>query len=152
MRKRVVVWVGVVVGLAVLAIGGLWLASPLFINRVIDEGFPDAEELAANPDQLMAMTEEERAQVQDEVLDAAADMPDTEAHDDMPEMSGGPITLAQGTFTDTDAFHRGSGTATVYELDDGSHILRFDSFSVTNGPDLHVFLLQGDPFVILDDS
>jgi len=38
----------------------------------------------------------------------------------------------------------GSGTATIYQLDDGSHVLRLEDFEVTNGPDLHVFLIPQD--------
>ena len=47
---------------------------------------------------------------------------------------------------DADNFHQGSGTATIYELDDGSRVLRFEDFEVTNGPDLHVLLVpHGNP-------
>jgi len=41
---------------------------------------------------------------------------------------------------DADAFHRGSGTVTLYELADGSQVLRFEDIDVTNGPQLHVFI------------
>lgn len=63
MNRRVVIIVGILIGLVVVAGVVWWLASPLFINRVVDEGFPDAAELAANPDMLMEMSEEELAQV-----------------------------------------------------------------------------------------
>ena len=57
-----------------------------------------------------------------------------------------PVALASGNFRDADSFHRGSGTATVYRLPDGSHLLRLENFEVTNGPDLRVLLAQpGDP-------
>jgi len=144
MNKRVIIGVGIVVVVAAGAAVVWWLASPLFINRVVDEEFPDAAELAANPEKLMDMPEDERAEVQDEVMEAAASMPDKQASDAMPEASGGPLVLAQGAFMDADEFHQGSGTATLYELDGGGHVLRFENFTVTNGPDLHVFLLQGE--------
>ncbi len=38
----------------------------------------------------------------------------------------------------------GSGTATVYQLADGSYILRFEDFRVDNGPDLRVQLVTDD--------
>ena len=144
MNKRIIIGVGIVVVVAAGAAVVWWLASPLFLNRVVDEEFPGAAELAANPEMLMEMAEEERAQVQDEVMEAAASMPDKQASDAMPEAPGGPLVLAQGPFMDADDFHQGSGTATLYELEDGGHVLRFENFTVTNGPDLHVFLLQGE--------
>ncbi len=57
-----------------------------------------------------------------------------------------PIALASGNFRDADSFHRGSGSATIYLLPDGSHLLRLENFEVTNGPDLRVLLaMPGDP-------
>ena len=54
--------------------------------------------------------------------------------------AGGPVAIRSGTFRDADGFHKGEGSATVYELPDGSHVLRFEDFRVTNGPDLRVLL------------
>ena len=54
------------------------------------------------------------------------------------------MSLLSGFFRDADSFHKGSGSATVYWLADGSHVLRLEDLSVTNGPDLHV-LLMVDP-------
>ena len=51
-----------------------------------------------------------------------------------------PVALAAGNFRDADSFHRGSGSATIYLLPDGSHLLRLEDFEVTNGPDLRVLL------------
>ena len=48
--------------------------------------------------------------------------------------------VAMGSFKDADAFHRGSGTATIYRTPDGSEILRLEDLDVTNGPALHVVL------------
>ena len=60
----------------------------------------------------------------------------------MPEMMAAmsPVAVRQGTFRDADSFHQGEGSATVYELPDGTHVLRFEDFRVTNGPDLRVLL------------
>jgi hypothetical protein len=49
--------------------------------------------------------------------------------------------VVSGQFRDADDLHRGSGSATIYELEDGSRVLRFENFDVTNGPDLHVYLV-----------
>ena len=52
-----------------------------------------------------------------------------------------PVALLSGQFQDADSFHRGSGTATVYQLGaGGARVLRLDDFRVTNGPDLRVLL------------
>ena len=48
--------------------------------------------------------------------------------------------VAMGSFKDADAFHRGSGTATIYRTPDGSEVLRLENLNVTNGPALHVVL------------
>lgn len=63
-----------------------------------------------------------------------------EVEEDMP-VSSGPVALSSGQFEDFDDFHMGSGTATIYELADGSQVLRLEDFEVTNGPDLHVLLV-----------
>ena len=63
---------------------------------------------------------------------------------DVAEVPVDPIALLEGGFIDGDAFHRGDGTATVYDLGDGSRVLRFEEFEVTNGPDLRV-LVTPDP-------
>ena len=51
-----------------------------------------------------------------------------------------PVAVKHGTFRDADSFHTGEGSATVYKLPDGSYVLRFEDFRVTNGPDLRVIL------------
>lgn len=106
-----------------------WLGSPLFLDDVVDEEFP----LAATALVPEGMT---RADVETEMAEAADS--DTAAADAMP--SDQPTALLRGAFADADDFHQGSGTATIYELGDGSRILRFEDFDVTNGPDLHVIV------------
>lgn len=48
--------------------------------------------------------------------------------------------LKQGTFTDGDAVHKGSGTVQVVETSDGPVLQFGENFSVTNGPDLFVYI------------
>ena len=50
------------------------------------------------------------------------------------------VAVSAGSFRDADSFHKGGGSATIYRLTDGSHVLRLKDFSVTNGPDLRVIL------------
>lgn len=63
-----------------------------------------------------------------------------------------PVAVRQGQFRDADNFHRGSGAATLYQLPDGNHILRFEEFEVTNGPDLHVLLVSNPNPTSSDDK
>lgn len=50
------------------------------------------------------------------------------------------MALKDGDFKDADAFHKGTGQATIYSTPDGGYLLRLEELSVTNGPALHVFL------------
>ncbi len=108
-----------------------WLASPLFINTTVDEEFP----LTVSADIPEGFTREE---VED-TMATMAKMDNTMTEPMMPAMSAAMV-LSMGNFRDADSFHKGSGTATVYQLEDGSHVLRFEDFRVTNGPDLRVLL------------
>lgn len=132
LKRRPALLLAGVVGLFLLGALAWWLGSPLFINNVVDESFPSAEE-------LMTMSEEEKAAIADEVMDAAANTPDKPMDETMPG-EGEPLLVSQGQFINADDFHRGSGLATIYQLADGSHVLRFEDFNVINGPDLHVLL------------
>jgi hypothetical protein len=40
--------------------------------------------------------------------------------------------------------HPTAGTATVYQMGDGTRVLRFTDFSTSNGPDVHVYLVAAD--------
>ena len=128
------------VSVAVLA-AGWYFVSPLFIDETVDEGFdfllPDGQlDMTA----VAAMPEADRSAMRSEIMDAAANGPSTTAGDAMP--SGTPGVVKSGAFVDADAVHRGSGTATVYELASGSHIVRLEDLRVTNGPALVVYLAE----------
>lgn len=114
-----------------------WLLSPLFLNQTVAEDFPRSANAVIPPDMTMAEVETAMAAME------TADQPVTP--EPMPSAAG-PIAIAAGNFRDADSFHRGTGTATIYRNADGSHILRFEDFRVTNGPDLRVLLAQApDP-------
>ena len=57
-----------------------------------------------------------------------------------PQAANQVRAVVMGSFKDADAFHRGSGTATIYRTPDGSEVLRLEDLNVTNGPALHVVL------------
>ena len=59
----------------------------------------------------------------------------------MPVMINSSV-VAGGTFTVIDALHTAEGTVTIYQLPDNSRMLRLEDFKVTNGPELHVYLVR----------
>ena len=134
-----------VVGLGAVAVlaAAWWLGSPLFLDDVVDEEFP----LSASAEIPADMTQD---QVELE-METAAEIDAATVTDEMPEDAAGPVLVATGSFAGADDFHQGSGTASLYELDDGSNVLRFEDFDVTNGPDLHVLLVPNDAPESRDD-
>lgn len=53
-------------------------------------------------------------------------------------------TAYTGMFKGSDDFHFGRGDALIIESEPGKYVLRFENFSVRNGPDLYVYL-SDDP-------
>jgi hypothetical protein len=168
MRRPIIYILGAVVVIFGLAVTW-YLASPLFINRTVDEDFPvvippvdelvemSEEELtelesdvidALPPEEKIAeMPQEEREALEDMVMKIATVMPDKDMDEPMPTEIQEPVLITQGDFYGADDFHQGSGDAFVYQNPDGSYILRFENFEVTNGPQLHVILgVEPNPF------
>jgi len=138
MRRAFIYGFGI--SLVITAVAAWILLSPLFIDEVVDEQFPGVP----TPQALADMSDEKKAAMADEVLDAARGMPDKameEAKDDM-MTPGAPVVLSAGAFRDADRVHKGSGDAGLYRLADGNHVLRLENLDVTNGPDLHVYLVR----------
>jgi len=77
-----------------------------------------------------------------EIEDTMATMAkmDSPMEDPMPHRMAEVVALKTGQFKDADRAHRGSGTATIYRLPDGSHMLRLEILKVTNGPALVIIL------------
>jgi hypothetical protein len=136
--RNILILVALGLGCVGLAAAGYYLLSPLFFDVEVSESLPtpvpggnifDEPEMEAKATQMM-----------EEAMTAAP----TEMAEPMPEGSPTEMEiLAQGEFYDL--AHEGMGTATVYRLADGSVVLRFENFSVLNGPDLHVYLATQDP-------
>jgi hypothetical protein len=143
--------VRVLLAFAVVAIGavGWWLGSPLFLDNEVDEAFPLSTSALVPDDMTQEQVEAE--------MEAAAETPVVMEDEPMPEQSSesdeatGPVAALNGSFAGADDFHQGAGTTTIYELEDGSHVLRFEDFEVTNGPDLHVLLVPNDAPTDRDD-
>ena len=51
----------------------------------------------------------------------------------------------RGMFEGADDFHFGRGDALLIETAPGAYTLRFENFSVRNGPDLFVYLERAHP-------
>lgn len=50
------------------------------------------------------------------------------------------MVILAGEVVGADDFHTGSGRVAILEVAPGSYVLRFEDFSVLNGPDLRVYL------------
>ncbi|NND64523.1 MAG: DM13 domain-containing protein [Gammaproteobacteria bacterium] len=143
----------------ILIIAAWFFISPLFIDEAVDESFPVINTVTtpARPnnqsvtlvkttsnlptkEQVAAMSPEDRQQTMSDMMNQMAGQPDRGSYDDMPET--GPTALRSGQFVDADRIHKGSGEATIYQLADQSHLLRFEDFRVTNGPALVVYLTK----------
>lgn len=124
----------ILVAIIIISAVSWFLASPLLIDKVVNEALP-------THDELMAMPNEVREKTIQTITNKMAKMPDKATYDAMP-IKTELVLLKQGEFKDTDAIHKGSGKALLYRLADGSHILRLQDFKVTNGPDLMVYLVK----------
>ncbi len=145
--KKLLISLGTVVVLAV----AWYLISPLFLDTVVDEQLPSANGLtdaergemekieSLTPEQVQSMPEEERMEAKKIMETLGQKMPDTVTDE---PMESEPTVELSGTFKDADSFHRGSGKATVFTLPDGKRVLRFEDFTVTNGPSLSVYLVR----------
>ena len=126
-RRRIFI-AAAVIAIPVLAVAW-WLGSPLFLDREVNETFPET---------------------------AATSIPGQPGEND--EGGSTPTTpdaseLASGLFQGADDFHEGAGRATIYDLGDSGLVLRLEAFMVTNGPDLHVYLVpDADPLASGDVS
>ncbi len=59
--------------------------------------------------------------------------------------------LASGRFIEIDALHWGEGTATLYQMDDGRRVLRFEDFASARGGEVYVYLSRDpQPLVALE--
>jgi len=127
-----------------------------FQTTTVDEAFPfegmteaQQETYRAMPDDmktaLTAMAADEAVapeMVKETTL--AVMQPDSQVMEEpMTGMDPETTALRSGEFGQIDAIHKASGTATLYRLPDGQHVVRLEDFSSTNGPELHVILTTG---------
>lgn len=103
--------------LAVAVIVGNYLLSPLWERSFLEEANPIEAATAASP--------------------APHDGAVTDARPVEASRSG------RGQFMGADDFHFARGDALLIETSPGLYVLRFENFSVRNGPDLYVYLSTG---------
>jgi len=116
-----------------LAVGGpltWYLASPIWIRTSLVEAGPTAGPAIASTPAPSAAPSAPTAPPTSEPTAAPTPTPTPFA----------PATVATGRFSGTDEFHFGRGTASIVEVEPGRYHLRFEDFSVRNGPDLYVYL------------
>ena len=132
-KRTLLIVVGALALIAIVLPIVWWLISPLFIERPVSEAFPTGAPPTALPPaeatEMMSTAVAEPTHAMEEAMPA----------EDMATAS----VLAAGEFYNV--IHDGHGTATIYQLADGSRVLRLDPFEVLNGPDLHVYLVGDDP-------
>jgi hypothetical protein len=124
-------YLGIVIVLGFVGAAGWWFFSPAFIDKEVNESLPTVV-VEASPASAPAEANS-TAQV-----DEAQPQPTAETAATAAEQ-----ILLRGSFYNL--VHLSSGEAVVYQLADGSRILRLQNFSVDNGPDLYVYLVPIDP-------
>ncbi len=149
-RKRIVIATIAVVAVLAGAVGlALFQPWKLFTRSTVNEGFPVAASAPVDP--------------RPSGTSAAAAEPTTEPTVDPTAGQGTaaaepptaePVVLASGTFVDGE--HTTTGSATIFQLPDGSRILRLENFSTSDGPDVDVALSDqaagGDDWGKYDDG
>lgn len=116
-----------VVGIPLLIVSW-WLLEPYFVDDVVEERFSTsiAEQQRSTPAPTGAAT---------------APDPGTPTPTAAP-VPAGPRLIGSGSFVGL-AGHDGTGDAGIFRLDDGSLVLRLESFDIENGPDLELYLVPG---------
>ncbi len=111
---------------------GWYLISPVFIDNTVNESIPIQDISVEYNDS--------------DTVDITSDIiigNDIVMNEPMMEMEPTTSVETRGSFVDADNFHKGSGEVKI--IKDGEQtFLRFENFSVTNGPDLFVTLNKGD--------
>jgi len=118
------------------AVPAAWyLGSPLFIRTELVEPGPAVVTASTTPSPSPRASD---APLVSAAPGASASQP-TDAPTPAPTPFA-PLVVAAGAFHGADDFHFGEGTASIIETAPGVFTLRFEAFSVRNGPDLYVYL------------
>lgn len=151
MNKKAIIVVIIIAAIAIPV--GVYTASPLFINTIVNEPLPtnSVTDLQKFQGFMSMNNEQERVEKgqqmtteeKNAILRGAAQTNGNTVNENMTEAATtlGPTSLAIGEFIGVnDGIHNAEGMAKVIQLDDASRILRLENFKATNGPDLYVYL------------
>ncbi len=145
MKKYIIIFLLLAVGAI-----GVYLVRPLFVDDIVDEALPNELSLSdfdnamefPSEEEFASMSEKEQEEKREELFNKAQTM-EVSVNDRMKEQpTNFPKILSQGSFQDADDFHKGSGQAKVLQLSEEQLLIRLEDFSVTNGPDLFVYLTK----------
>lgn len=140
MKKSIII---AIIAAAVLVPAAAYAASPLFVSNTIDEPLPAAKIGGPTIEGKMVeksgdgMTKDESTMMEKDGAMSGEAMKKEDAMMMAKETSG--MFAGAG-----DGIHNAQGSARVLNLEDGSAVLRLEDFSVTNGPDLYVYLSTTD--------
>ncbi len=160
LKQRSGLVIAALAGVVILAGLAWYLGSPLIIDRRVEEMFPfeapapeaiaalsqadaaaaqaDLKTALPDPTELADLPLDQQTVLAEKAMGEAEKLPGIDMEEPMP--GDEPIALLVGGVQGTDQLHQGSGSAKIYRLPDGSHVLRFEDLNVTNGPDLRVLL------------
>lgn len=136
MRNR---WLYAVVGSVILILLGLaaWTVFHLLVRTAGGLGNPPLP----SDREIALMDESERARLASRALADASRQPDKIVADPAPGEGKEPFVFAQGRLEPTgDGGKTAAGRAVLYQMPDGTLLLRLEEFRVTPGPRLHVLL------------
>lgn len=152
-RNRIVTGPLTAVLAVAVALGGYYTISPLFDRDLVCEAspIPGAD---AGSEECEGVAVASTMPPTAVVTDGAVETPDaTTAPTEAPsaEPTFAVHVLTRGEFHGADDFHFGNGEAILIETEPGAYTVRFENFSVRNGPDLFVYL-SSDPEGLSNDS
>ena len=142
LQHRLIAGGALAVILALSVPAGWYTISPLFDRETVCEASPIAGAGAGSEKcegtAVAAEATPTRAPAVDQPTAAPTNV--TEATPVRTQPTIEPRVASQGQFQGADDFHFGRGTALLIEKPPGTYVLRFEEFSVRNGPDLFVYL------------
>ena len=121
--------------LVVAVVGGDYLLSPLWKRTTLEEASPVIAAATVVPTSVAtAVSTAVSTSTSEDTVAAAATVAATS------EASFTARVVREGGFSGADDFHFGEGRAQIIEVAPDEYILRFEEFTVRNGPDLFVYL------------
>ncbi len=147
-RRNIIILGTFAVAIPMLALAW-YLGSPLLFDDEVNEDLPDDILFITSTPSVDSISDSSTSDNNDVPTPEAT--AETSSLQSVPEMSDDVTAteVRRGQFRDIDRVHQGSGDAILFQLSDGRHLLRFENFEFTNGPDLRVYLV---PHANRDDT